>query len=328
MNNLKIISRSINMAAIIKSQYLYIWLLLLLLSGCGSLMTANNFSELEVKTEARAISCENKGELRQALYQWRILQGLRPDDLQVRNKVESLSKRLRILADKHYNNGLRFQRQGNLSAAREEFIKTLAVAPEHNQAFISLQRITRPASINYQSVIKKAPTSEVAAKPVCPTASKAGSVIKVLNSPGLLKLWLTKASFHADRQHYKKCLALVDKIERIYPKNPAALRLKNAAIYLQSQKQLSQKNSLPETTKKLPGQVSVKPAAKGSGHKSIDKRQAELHYRQGLKYFLQENLAQAISEWETTLKYNPDHNLAVRDLANARMLLENLNNID
>lgn len=313
--------------AIIKFQYLGIWLLLLLLSGCASLMTANNFSELEIKTETRAISYENKGELRQALYQWRILQGLRPGDLQVSNKVESLSKRLQSMADKHYHTGLLLQRQGDLSAAREEFIMALAADPDHNQALISLQRITRPASINYQSVIEKSVTPEIAPKPVSPAEIKTGSVVKELNSPGLLRLWLTKAANNLDRQQYKKCLALIAKVERVYPGNPAALRLKKEAIYQQSQKQLSKKNNLPEKLKQAPEQVTVKPAAKIPENKTVDNGQAELHYRQGLKYFLQENLEQAISEWKTTLKYNPDHNLAIRDLANARMLLENLNNI-
>ncbi|MDI7261762.1 MAG: tetratricopeptide repeat protein [Thermodesulfobacteriota bacterium] len=52
--------------------------------------------------------------------------------------------------------------------------------------------------------------------------------------------------------------------------------------------------------------------------------QAEVHYAKGLKYFLSEDLRKAIEEWEETLRLNPDHPKAKRDLEKAHRLLKNL----
>ena len=50
--------------------------------------------------------------------------------------------------------------------------------------------------------------------------------------------------------------------------------------------------------------------------------EAESHYAAGLKRFVAEDLEAAVDEWETTLKLNPEHSRAKRDLQRARRLLE------
>jgi tetratricopeptide (TPR) repeat protein len=51
--------------------------------------------------------------------------------------------------------------------------------------------------------------------------------------------------------------------------------------------------------------------------------QAEVHYAKGIRHFLAEELDQAIVEWEETLRLNPEHSKAKRDLEKARRLLKN-----
>ncbi len=50
--------------------------------------------------------------------------------------------------------------------------------------------------------------------------------------------------------------------------------------------------------------------------------EAESHYKAGLKRFLAEDLEGAVKEWETTLKLNPGHSRARKDLERARGMLE------
>ena len=52
--------------------------------------------------------------------------------------------------------------------------------------------------------------------------------------------------------------------------------------------------------------------------------QAEIHYAKGVKHFLSEELEKAMVEWEETLRLNPEHPMAKRDLEKARRLLKNL----
>ena len=54
------------------------------------------------------------------------------------------------------------------------------------------------------------------------------------------------------------------------------------------------------------------------------KEQAEAHYEKGIRHFLAEELDQAVMEWEETLRLNPEHSKAKRDLEKARRLLKNL----
>ena len=61
--------------------------------------------------------------------------------------------------------------------------------------------------------------------------------------------------------------------------------------------------------------------------KNAMKKQAEIHYLQGVKYFLNEELQSAIKEWETTLTLDPEHIKAKKDIKNAKSLLEKLKKV-
>ncbi|MDH4206273.1 MAG: hypothetical protein OEV45_12175 [Desulfobacteraceae bacterium] len=61
--------------------------------------------------------------------------------------------------------------------------------------------------------------------------------------------------------------------------------------------------------------------------KKAIKQQAEAHYIQGVKHFLNEELQSAIKEWEKTLKLNPEHDKAKSNIKKARSLLEKLKKV-
>ena len=62
--------------------------------------------------------------------------------------------------------------------------------------------------------------------------------------------------------------------------------------------------------------------------RTILRKQAETHYLKGVKFFIHEELENAILEWETVLKMNPEHEKAANDIQNARHLLEKLKKIE
>jgi peptidoglycan/xylan/chitin deacetylase (PgdA/CDA1 family) len=57
------------------------------------------------------------------------------------------------------------------------------------------------------------------------------------------------------------------------------------------------------------------------------KEDAEVHYIRGVKHFLNEDLQKAIDEWEITLKLDPTHDKAEKNIKNARNLLEKLKKV-
>jgi len=62
--------------------------------------------------------------------------------------------------------------------------------------------------------------------------------------------------------------------------------------------------------------------------KVVMKKEAEAHYLQGVKYFLNQELSSAIIEWEKTLVLNPDHKKAKENMINARRLLEKYKKVE
>lgn len=62
--------------------------------------------------------------------------------------------------------------------------------------------------------------------------------------------------------------------------------------------------------------------------KEVMRKEAEAHYLQGVKYFLNQELTIAIIEWEKTLALNPDHKKAKENIINARRLLEKYKKVE
>ena len=61
--------------------------------------------------------------------------------------------------------------------------------------------------------------------------------------------------------------------------------------------------------------------------KKIIKKQAKVHYLRGVKHFLNEELKDAIKEWEKTLALEPEYKKAEKYIQNAKNLLEKLKKV-
>ncbi len=62
--------------------------------------------------------------------------------------------------------------------------------------------------------------------------------------------------------------------------------------------------------------------------KEMMRMQADIHYKRGVTFFVEDNLAAAIREWEKTLSYEPDHEKAKSYIVKASKLLEKVKAID
>ena len=58
------------------------------------------------------------------------------------------------------------------------------------------------------------------------------------------------------------------------------------------------------------------------------KSQAETLYRDGVKYFINEDLEKAVETWKKALELNPEHPKARQDMENAQRLIEKLRALD
>jgi tetratricopeptide (TPR) repeat protein len=107
------------------------------------------FTALAARFTARALKQEAAGDLRRALDSWKVVAGLRPDAAEPRRRVADLAARLKEIAERHFRDGGARLQEGNIEAARKEFLLTLAADPDHADALDALKNRLEPDAASY-----------------------------------------------------------------------------------------------------------------------------------------------------------------------------------
>ena len=139
---------------------------------------------------------------------------------------------------------------------------------------------------------------------------------------------LLKAEDLLKQRQYDHALAVAGRVLDEDNSNTAAKNLINTTVCQQARNLLIRKNyteALQVLTKADPEYDCVKKTI--SDVYTAKKKQAEVHYLNGVKHFLNEELQSAITEWEKTLTLNPEHKKAKININNARNLLEKLKKV-
>ena len=139
---------------------------------------------------------------------------------------------------------------------------------------------------------------------------------------------LLKAESLLKEKKYEESINLAKKILGYDTSNKAANKLISTSLCQQGRDLLIQKKydeALRVLDKADPAEVCVEKTK--IAVKNTIKQQAEAHYIQGVKHFLNEELQPAIEEWEKTLKLNPKHDKAKKNIKNAKSLLEKLKKV-
>ena len=136
---------------------------------------------------------------------------------------------------------------------------------------------------------------------------------------------VAKAAAYFKANKFRETASITDEILLTEPSNKEARDLRNASYY-EMGKELRQQGKHEEALINFdrvdPGYRDVSQLV------ASEKRQlAEVHYIAGIKYFTEEKLDKAVSEWKETLKLNPEHPKAKGDMETALKLLETLKEI-
>jgi len=303
-------------------------LLTILLSSCVGLQvktdTVDDFQSFPDTFAARAADFEKKGELREALAQWKIVAAFKPGDKGAVRKIGQLEKSILLQAKLHYRRGEDFLRQAAPEKAKKEFLLTLAYDPAHEGALRHIREISREEHFETYTV-KPGDTAESIAATVYKDGASA-VMIRYFNDlpkdgpvkPGtVLKLPRLEVA------------PLVEEASEVPPGERESisqedeyddLLLKATCLY----------NDGKYSEARTCFAAILKEDAGNAEASSFLKRmvsEAETHYRNGVKYFINEKMDQAIAEWQETLALNPEHPDAKRDMEKARDLLKKLKQI-
>jgi tetratricopeptide (TPR) repeat protein len=136
---------------------------------------------------------------------------------------------------------------------------------------------------------------------------------------------LAEAREALERSDYPDALGTVDKYLAGKPGDREGLSLKKQALYGQAKGQI-QARQYPESIQSLTLLTRLQPDYEDAPAllKQARTRLVEQHYTQGVRFYREEKLKEAISEWRVVLEMDPNHANARRNIDQAERLLRGL----
>ena len=175
-------------------------------------------------------------------------------------------------------------------------------------------------------VVAAVPTPDVPRPGPAPTPAPAsvGPAPKEEYTPEVNPL-LAEAREALERSDYPDALGTVDKYLAGKPGDREGLTLKKQALYGQAKSQIEGRQ-YPESIQSLTLLARLQPDYEDAPAllKQARTRLVEQHYTQGVRFYREEKLKEAISEWRVVLEMDPNHANARRNIDQAERLLRGL----
>ncbi|HEY7041743.1 MAG TPA: LysM peptidoglycan-binding domain-containing protein [Methylomirabilota bacterium] len=174
-------------------------------------------------------------------------------------------------------------------------------------------------------VVAAVPTPDVPRPaPTAPTSPTAGAPAKEEFTPEVNPL-LAETREALERSDYSDALGTVDKYLAGKPGDREGVTLKKQALYGQAKSQMEAKQ-YPESIQSLTLLTRMQPDYEDAPAllKQARTRIVEQHYTQGVRFYREEKLKEAIAEWRVVLEMDPNHANARRNIDQAEKLLKGL----
>jgi tetratricopeptide (TPR) repeat protein len=298
--------------------------------------------------QKNALKYEKSGNLPMAVLSWKLVASMDPENREAAQRVKTLKKQVTRKAEKHFSAGVQYFMKHSVKEARVQFLKTLRYNPDHAEALDYLKNklpgvYSKPYRVQQKDTLKKVAAS-VYKDPEkefliayfndldLNTRLTPGTTLQlpVLGEkmPGNVldtEKELVEARKFLKEKKYTRALQVVEKIVEYDPVNPDASELLNASYYglgkaLQESKKFQE--SLEMYNSVNSDYHGIQEAIAGL-HKVV-KEEAEVCYRRGVNFFVNEKLTEAIQEWQKALKLNPEHAKAQKNIEKARSILKKM----
>jgi tetratricopeptide (TPR) repeat protein len=301
-------------------------------------------------SRAAAARLEKEGDPSGALFRWKIVLAFLPGDPEANRKVESLGGRIRTEADRHYREGVEFFEKRSVPAARREFIAALSMDPGHAEALGYIEgRLASPGILSYETrggdsarsvaaAVYGDPEKEFLVAYFSDAAAGGGLApgrklqLPRLDSPeGIPRKTPRRLSGmargNASGRAATNPAARNGGPPSDEPTDAVSEEKRNAEVY-RIGKAHCQRKEYQECLKALRSIDADYRDAKDliASTESI-LREADRHYAEGVRRFVRQDNEGAIREWQTTLRLNPGHPQARKDLERANRLNEKVKSL-
>jgi len=300
------------------------------------------------KYQKLAFESEERRELWKALLLWQVVLSFEPDNREASEKIANLREQIRTESDKHFNQGIAYAKSQSIRAARKEFLIALTYNPENVLAAHYLKyELAEPDFILYET--SESDTLKRIAEKVYKDSEKAfligyfndlddnekiekGVKLKIPVIEPLVSVEKTspeeilkKAEALIAARKYEEAILLVQKILQYDTSNSDANGLLNVAYYSQGKAYIEQQEY--QKALRIFKKIGKNYRDTGDIIKTLERHlnaEAEIHFRKGIEHFLNEELSEAIKEWELTLHLDPDYPKAREEIEKTRRMIENL----
>jgi tetratricopeptide (TPR) repeat protein len=128
-----------------------------------------------------------------------------------------------------------------------------------------------------------------------------------------------------ENKNYAEALIDVDRLLASNPRHAEGVELKKSILYSLGKNQLEQKN-YDESFKTLTQLAKLAPRYEDSPTlmTQVRARLVQQHYAEGLRFYREEKLEEAITEWKVVLEMDPRHPSARRNIEQAEQILKRL----
>jgi tetratricopeptide (TPR) repeat protein len=267
---------------------------------------------LSARHRERARDLAQRGELRQALEEWRIALTIDPADVEARAGATALEGRIEELVAERVNLGRAALARGGHPEARRHLLAALALSPANQAAFDSLRDVL-------QAELTPAP-DQIAKRPALPAERPATPDEAVDTDP-----MLADAREAFERGEYALALVDLSRLLSVNPRSPEATDLQKAVLTQFARTQLDQKDD-EGAVRSLQQLVALAPDDEASRRLLAQARGrlVRKHYAEGIRLYREEKLPEAIDQWRSVLEYDPNHAGARKNIAEAERLLRAL----
>ena len=174
---------------------------------------------------------------------------------------------------------------------------------------------------------RPAPPGAAPGAPVAPpaAAAPASTAPPAREEPAEVNPLLAEAREAMERQDYNQAVSDLDQMLSSSPRNAEALTLKKQVLYTQGKAQLDQRK-YRDSLATLNQLAKIAPNYEDSATllRQTRTRLIEEYYNNGIRFYREEKLPEAITQWKAVLEIDPQHVNARKNLDQAERLLKQL----
>lgn len=289
---------------------------ILVLSGVSSIVftgCATHFPKPPEESIQTSSVKEEEGDITAAVEQLKIALTIDPGNKKAEEALQRLTAKRDQEAEKHFNAGMVLKASDPVRASKE-FIAALRIRSDYPEAVAELKNL-------------QLETSEEKIQARAKKEAAASVKTQAQDSEEEEEPYLDRAIAYYEDADYPAAIRELQKAKARHPNDPEIQKYLNLSWYnsgISWFKKNEFKKALDSFTKLNANYENVTDYIRKS--RQGLKNKAEYTYKLGLKYYREQKLQEAITQWNSVLEIDPEHQKARGYIEKAKKLLEALRN--